>query len=172
MINCVFIQVLMFTSDGAVKQNMQTVSLPYHSGGSDNKKHITVIFHLCSSANDLICFCVSDYSKVTSTYSAFHPFTSCSRPLLGCKFRSSMCLLCKSTSVWNRATKQRHVVCFTFLLPRSIDIITTMVRIQYIYNELWVAVWNKYCSLMRLRAVMLMYLCIMKQYFDQVNRWA
>ncbi|KAI3371238.1 hypothetical protein L3Q82_023860 [Scortum barcoo] len=38
--------VLMFTPDGIVKQNMQTISLPYHSGGS-----------------------------VTSTYFTLHPFT-------------------------------------------------------------------------------------------------
>lgn len=34
MINRVFIQVLMFTSDGKVKQNMQMVNLPYKTGGS------------------------------------------------------------------------------------------------------------------------------------------
>lgn len=43
----------MFTSDGTAKQNMQTLSLPYHSGGSDNKKrnatyylhHLFMLWH-------------------------------------------------------------------------------------------------------------------------------
>lgn len=61
MINSVFIQVLMFTSSGTVKQNMQTISLPYHSGGSVSKKlwmkHNVVIFHLgMTSVNDLTVF--------------------------------------------------------------------------------------------------------------------
>lgn len=43
----------MFTSDGTAKQNMQPLSLPYHSGGSDNKKrkatyylhHLFMLWH-------------------------------------------------------------------------------------------------------------------------------
>lgn len=38
MIDSVFIQVLTFTADGAVKQNMQSISLPYFSGWSENKE--------------------------------------------------------------------------------------------------------------------------------------
>lgn len=57
-ITCVFIQVLMFTADGTVKQNMQTITLPYHTGGPTNKRRFTDILHLHSQANELNCVCL------------------------------------------------------------------------------------------------------------------
>lgn len=43
-----FVQVLTFTSDGTVKQNMQTISMPYQSGLSKNSsdKYCVKEFHL------------------------------------------------------------------------------------------------------------------------------
>lgn len=45
----------MFTSDGVVKQNMQTVNLPYHSGGSETLPGTSLPWLPCDS-KDLCSF--------------------------------------------------------------------------------------------------------------------
>jgi len=56
--NSVFIQALMFSHDGTVKQNMQSISLPYHSGVWNNKQLWFQRFfsQLVTSENNLLHF--------------------------------------------------------------------------------------------------------------------
>lgn len=161
MITSVFIQVLMFTSDGTVKQNMQTISLPYHSGESGNKRNSEWNLLLSSFIYVFVFLFIQGDINVFRA-SSFHILLQTSFGLqIHVQHVPVMQVYVSLQPNYRAKTRGKFYICLNMKHCHHWNIYA---RIQCIYNKLLAAEGIRYYSLVTMTIVMLTY-CIMKQYW-------